>query len=445
MEKLTLNDRMRSFSNYHWFFLKHHSRSACITIAIDMVLVLVSIIGVIRLPMASLAVFILSLGHLSYEIWKYQKDLRKFAFRNQTEITKTNRFKRDGKRSTIETIQPSQRQEQLKYDIRLLGKDPILSSDLINNSLKNCDWKIELDSMHPRLVRNNIIKHRDFCLQFLTKHYKDSFGRKIFTNDKKLCLSSEVDPDLENVYCHAGGYFSSFCTNEACTSIIQDKRGYENTGFSIFPVHYRKDDNTAKLDDLNVSAVNNHIGISTLAVTSDRYIVIWQQGQLNMQDPGKVVATASGSSDFSDLHPASLRETVIFGMQRELREEGLRHTIKLSYSEIAETAVIGFFRWLGRGGKPEFVGITRLNVPVSFVVPDHREVDEVRAKKAGRKMENCFFLQSVKEIPQVLEDVRNYEKKGMASLSIPLKVIFSRLEELSQKDEECLNNILYGP
>jgi 8-oxo-dGTP pyrophosphatase MutT (NUDIX family) len=51
-----------------------------------------------------------------------------------------------------------------------------------------------------------------------------------------------------------------------------------------------------------------------------------------------------------------LQDIVRRGMERELREEtGIRP------DEIRHTKVIGFARWLERGAKPEFFGITELS------------------------------------------------------------------------------------
>lgn len=122
----------------------------------------------------------------------------------------------------------------------------------------------------------------------------------------------------------------TYCTNEACTVIMSkttnNNTRLERSGLPLFPVHFKMDE-IAHLDDLEVAAVNNHIGISTLAITNDRYIVIWQQGNLNIQDPGKIVASGSGSCNSTDLCFNSLKETVRTGMERELKEEGLHQVL----------------------------------------------------------------------------------------------------------------------
>ncbi|MGO2111099.1 MAG: hypothetical protein ACTH31_05750 [Pseudoclavibacter sp.] len=138
---------------------------------------------------------------------------------------------------------------------------------------------------------------------------------------------------------------------------------------------------------LERSRVANIVGVSLLAITSDDRVVFVAQSQRNSIAPGAFAASSSGSLDWHDVtrHTGrvplmhrwrasvrragswrspdegapSLREVVMAGMLRELREEAL-----VEPGEVAgETfRVSGYFRWLSRAAKPEFCGIVRLNV-----------------------------------------------------------------------------------
>ena len=56
-------------------------------------------------------------------------------------------------------------------------------------------------------------------------------------------------------------------------------------------------------------------------------------------------------------------------MERELREEtGIRQ------DEIRDTKVIGFARWLERGAKPEFFGITQLSATAADIADRRRHL-----------------------------------------------------------------------
>jgi hypothetical protein len=49
-------------------------------------------------------------------------------------------------------------------------------------------------------------------------------------------------------------------------------------------------------------------------------------------------------------------------MERELCEE-----LGLGPEDLDETRVVGFGRWIARGAKPEFLGVTRLTIPFAEV------------------------------------------------------------------------------
>lgn len=108
---------------------------------------------------------------------------------------------------------------------------------------------------------------------------------------------------------------------------------------------------------LEKSVMSDHIGISTLAVTTDGYVIILHQNDKALTSTDRLTPSGSGSVDFSDLRPDSdFRETLKAAAERELREE-----TNLPAGRIGHTEVIGFYRDLGRGGKPEFCCLTRLN------------------------------------------------------------------------------------
>ena len=113
------------------------------------------------------------------------------------------------------------------------------------------------------------------------------------------------------------------------------------------------------LRTLAESALANAIGVSTLAVTADGAFVLVRQSRLNVTSPMLLAPSGSGSLDPRDLgrRTATLQDILRRGMHRELREE-----MAIRLDEIKGTTVTGFARWLDRGAKPEFFGLTRLLV-----------------------------------------------------------------------------------
>jgi hypothetical protein len=63
-------------------------------------------------------------------------------------------------------------------------------------------------------------------------------------------------------------------------------------------------------------------------------------------------------------------------MERELLEESTRRGQRPRAGWIVETRLLGYFRWIGRGGLPGFTGLTRLSVPSEHLRPNINEVDQ---------------------------------------------------------------------
>jgi hypothetical protein len=99
-------------------------------------------------------------------------------------------------------------------------------------------------------------------------------------------------------------------------------------------------------------------------------------------------------------------------MHRELREE-----TAIRPDEISSTAVAGFARWLDRGGKPEFFGLTQLSVTEDDLAgrrplaPGERPYSEgtltarVDLGALGRELENGADLLTAPSLPgRIRED-----------------------------------------
>lgn len=56
---------------------------------------------------------------------------------------------------------------------------------------------------------------------------------------------------------------------------------------------------------LEKSVMSDHIGISTLAVTTDGYVIILHQNDKALTSTDRLTPSGSGSVDFSDLRPDS--------------------------------------------------------------------------------------------------------------------------------------------
>jgi 8-oxo-dGTP pyrophosphatase MutT (NUDIX family) len=150
--------------------------------------------------------------------------------------------------------------------------------------------------------------------------------------------------------------FSDFqCSNDLCALRIT----HRGTGEESDLRQNLLTDADGHLRTLADSVLADAVGVSTLALTTDGALVLVAQSRHNTASPRLLAPSGSGSLDPRDLGPGrtgTLQDILRRGMHRELREEtGIRP------DEIRTTTVAGFARWLERGAKPEFFGLTELS------------------------------------------------------------------------------------
>ncbi len=152
-------------------------------------------------------------------------------------------------------------------------------------------------------------------------------------------------------------YFDLLCSNYVVGSDVRsggDRPHLEGRSLMV--------DSHGRLRRLAENDLANVIGVSTLALTEDGRVVLVRQGPAALSSPGQLAPSGSGSLDLRDVGrlrrtraEGSLTEVLVRGMARELSEE-----VNLRAHESGRTVVLGYFRWLDRGGKPEYVGVTLL-------------------------------------------------------------------------------------
>jgi hypothetical protein len=157
-------------------------------------------------------------------------------------------------------------------------------------------------------------------------------------------------------------YFSMLCTNYMTGWSVRTRGAadpaVDGLGLVVDPDH--------KVRSLDDSRLANGIGVSTLAFTSDHKMVVILQHTLAQSSAGLYAPAGSGSLDGQDIRYArrrgltDLKDLVAHGMRRELCEE-----CRIEPSQLGDTEVIGYFRWLNKGAKPEYVGVTTVKLEAS--------------------------------------------------------------------------------
>lgn len=181
---------------------------------------------------------------------------------------------------------------------------------------------------------------------------------------------------------HIARFFDAQCSNEMCTLRIT----HRETGEEFDPRHVLLTDAAGHLNTLAESTLADCVGISTIAVTADGALVTVRQTSRNIASALLLAPSGSGSLEPRDLshgghgngEPGTLQDIVRRGMERELCEEtGIRP------EEIRRTRVTGFARWLERGAKPEFFGLTELSATASDLAERRPAASDERLYTGG--------------------------------------------------------------
>lgn len=244
----------------------------------------------------------------------------------------------------------------------------LIYSEAINHLLQSDrPVQVVLSTHKKRQTENYIRAYRDILLPFLNGKWHAMRNRgKSFFNERKLCMGSEFTEcnGMMTVKVCQGNYFNSYLTN-----FIYTRKLFHQSGLDLDAPANAADYPIRKIEK---SVMSDHIGISTLALSSDGYVLILRQNDKTIMQANRLTPSGSGSINYEDFRQdADFRETLRTAVERELREES-----GLKPEQIAHTEVIGFYRDLERGGKPEFCCLTHLRADLSQIEelkPNRRE------------------------------------------------------------------------
>lgn len=144
-------------------------------------------------------------------------------------------------------------------------------------------------------------------------------------------------------------YFNGLTTNEFCLKTYKPCDNLLIDGTErAFPM--------SMVPKLSRSRMSNHIGAASIAFDDEGVICLCVTGGAAAVSAGKISASAAGSIDEDDIVGAtSLTGAIADTISRELAEE-----TGLDPRTSVRTRVIAFARDLTRGGKPEFLAVSRV-------------------------------------------------------------------------------------
>ncbi|MBX7232859.1 MAG: hypothetical protein K1X65_00660 [Caldilineales bacterium] len=331
-------------------------------------------------------------------------------------------------------LMPSPQEKQEGFStVELTSNESVILSNDIDIRLFE-DKHIEV-RLRPKYESRIIARWQDQWEDMQDFLVLYSQGKPLW-NEDKLALCSPLERNTEVVHLGKTTYFTSIVTNEACTHRIKSKSRVIRDLRIMFP--YSMDDYILPIE---TSWMSNHIGISTIAITCEGHLIHWKQRKERVhQNPDQLVPTGSGSLDWNDAKHSSgkdLLSVIKYGMARELFEENkldFRST-PITISELAKhTLVLGYYRWIRRGGKPEFVGITKVPLPAADFVPNWENLGE---DEKGHQIEHPM-ARSAAELEAICSHYLDaaWLQERRYQISTPLSVTMHRLRSALQSQTQ---------
>ncbi len=249
--------------------------------------------------------------------------------------------------------------------------DSPLSSDRVDDALMlrgDMPWQENELPMSFIYSRHQL---RYIAIRVLNKRQHTTNGKLLAFQDSAAALADPARP----VTVRKARYFDSLLTMEAFRSrIFRGNLQHETEVYTdlttYFPVNREKTDGKdfLRFQPDFTTRTSQHIGITSLLLTENNRVALLYQGSTNAIGANMVCLGGSGSMSYDDMQragmPGDFRDLLVYSMAREVCEEtGMKKWL----DEVrANTMVTGFFRWIDRSGKPEFIGLTRAGkVPFS--------------------------------------------------------------------------------
>ncbi|MHB1274211.1 MAG: hypothetical protein ACYCZD_15875 [Rhodanobacter sp.] len=336
----------------------------------------------------------------------------------------------------LEKLQPANEEIRDGYALVCLpcdSREAVLRSSEVDAWLRHHDVVTEMRTDKRADVEKLLRTHAKSLEAMLRCRSRESYRSdppRVFLNRRKIGLASGIGLHLEKVDIYEVGYYHSVLSNEAATRCLVTTDGDREVHFhggDLYPVI--SVDGHSTLKSVDESSMADHIGVSTLVVTRDRKLVIWKQGASTQQSRELFAPTGSGSCDWGDLVSASLRQTVESGMEREFLEESFGD--KRPVFE-CHTHIVGYFRWIRRGAKSEFVGATWADIEARALSPQALEVSRSRSER------HTYDVPDIAALSAVLDTLC-----GSVQASVPLWVNALALSEAIQEDRKEWAKILH--
>lgn len=213
----------------------------------------------------------------------------------------------------------------------------------------------------------------------------------------------------------SAGFFDLLCSNELMSWEVPGRSGAWDVRADFL---YDED---RRLIPLASSELANVVGVSTLAVSRDRQVLVVGQSRGNHASQGLLAPSGSGSLEPKDVDE-DLQTFALNGANREFCEE-----TGVPASLITMSSLIGYGRWLERGAKPEFFGLTLLDGTAEQIERSRRRVG------SGE----FIYTRRTQWIP--LASLLEQDDEMRSVMSVPLAFALHALSDALEEDPDLLD------
>lgn len=301
-----------------------------------------------------------------------------------------------------EQIPPPAAYPDARY-IHLPGRGTALVSDPIDRAVADTVFRVAL-AEEPYRLPPRLRATAPHVLPYRTHGRLLFNGRVVGMRGEPLPVTGEPAP----IRLHRARFFEAQCSNELCSTVISRRDNGERLDMRRLEMV----DASGALRTLAASEMADGVGVSTVAFTADGWLVSVRQSTRNQASPGLLAPSGSGALEPRDVAAGgdTLLGVMRVGMERELCEE-----TGIAAREVRSTRLVGFARWMERGARPEFFGLTALSVTADQVrerrlrgsetlYTDGVRLHRVHLAKLGIALAGGADLATAAELPQELRD-----------------------------------------
>lgn len=324
------------------------------------------------------------------------------------------------KNKVMDSISLSEKYKKNGYELDEFNGEKYVMSRVVNRKLYLDRYEPKIQYLGDFILANEVRQVAPFALNNAFKSKRTIFNSKLIRLADDICMDRSCNKNSEFIRLQRTDYFQGLCTNEMVyrrlrkMTTIYDPFIFEGKQLML--------DNESNLLSLCKSHCSNYLGGSTLAVTKDNYIILNRQSNSSHTNPGRIAPSGSGSTDYRDYkrlkENSSFQDLAILTMERELREE-----CNLRYKNIGmNSRIIGFARLLERGGKPDFFGVTYMDINHDEIGTSFKESLEIGGYE--------IISRSFKEYKDIPDELYNVIKENPGRVSIQIYILAKILGDL---------------